>query len=130
MSRFRLNTALVVGAMVNGSVEKNVDTEIESPMRPTNMTPQIAGREMKYRGCGMAGCRTFKTCLCRCKSCVRFCVYRGTTAVEDTKGIVRLSYASGKLITFLPRVEYDKIAYQWERMGVVLVSSQPDTGEI
>lgn len=68
MSRFRLNPALVLGAMVNGTIDKNVNEETGSMLRPTNLQPVYGQNPISH--CKQTFCRTGSTCECTCRRCV------------------------------------------------------------
>lgn len=97
-------------------------------MRPVNIEPVRMQAQMqrqhKYMGCKGAGCRTFKVCICRCKDCTRWCKYRGVT-IRDEGGTVFIRFASGKLIVFMPREEYESIKVHWEKLGLKLEPPAP-----
>lgn len=76
--RFRLTPALVVGAMVNGTIEKNVDEDSNlmlGYLRQPNLLPHVEVKKVKaLPGCQSAGCRTLGKCLCTCRRCKKECL--------------------------------------------------------
>lgn len=117
--------AFATAAIANGltSVEGEEERDTLWYLRPTHMEMQMQ-KQHRYQGCKNAGCRTFKDCICRCKDCTRWCKYRGVT-IRDEDGTVFIRFASGKLIVFMPREEYDNIKVHWEKLGLKLEPPGP-----
>lgn len=111
MSRFRLNPALVVGAMINGTVEKTVDEKTGTMLRLSQMHPTLAGAFLKGRpGCRMTWCREKARCQCSCKKCVRECTYRTAEARPDPRGLVHIVHSDdGTTIAIMPKEEYEDL---------------------
>lgn len=125
-ARTTSSSAFITCAIANGAIPPREGEETLWYLRPTEMETQRK-RFPLYRGCGSAGCRTFKDCICRCKDCSRWCKYRGVTIV-DTDGTVNIRFADGRLIVFMPRAEYDTIKHHWERLGLKLEPPAPTDG--
>lgn len=129
MSRFRVNAGMVVGALAERLGESLPGTEKDPIIRPTNMQPEYAPPPIKYRGCNSAGCRTFSTCICDCKSCKRWCIYRHAKISVTDKDVINIHNDKGKLITFMTRAEFEQVRHLWERCGVKLVEKDKSDGE-
>lgn len=116
-------SAFITAAIANGAIPPEKEGDTLWYLRPAQMETQRK-RYPLYKGCKGAGCRTFKECICRCKDCTRWCKYRGVTIV-DTDGTVHIRFASGKLIAFMPREEYENIKHHWEQLGLKLEPPAP-----
>lgn len=117
MSRFRVNPALIVGAMVGDVIEKTVDEKTGTMMRPVQLNPLFQSKYAKP-GCRSAGCRLKGKCICECKVCKLRCSHREVRPTVDERGIVHLIGPDGKTIAFFTKEEYEKYRIQWETRGV------------
>lgn len=104
MSRFRLNTALVVSAMVNGTIKPTHDDATGTMMRETKLSTETAVTRVNH-GCRAAGCRSFVRCICGCRRCKVECTYRDAVARVDGD-LVYIEHANGEGILKLTTDEY------------------------
>lgn len=107
MSRFRLNPALVISAMVNGTIEPTRDDATGTMLRETKMQMETAHSRAAH-GCRAAGCRQFVRCICGCRRCKVECTYRDAIARVDGT-TVYVEHANGEGILKLTTEEYEAL---------------------